>query len=472
MEQTNQARMGASVQGQTMLIAAIALGGFLSLYNSVALNVAIPTFVKVFDTDLGMVQWIMISYTLMMGVLSPTAGYFADKFSCRNLFSFSMLGFAVVSLISGFCSNIYLMIAIRLMQGALAAFIVPCSMMIIYQFVPYKQRATFLTLQSMAMSSGPAIGPVFSGILLTWVNWRWVFWVNVPVALFTAWAVHKGVPYEVRSSGEKLDYLSFVYVIFGSVLFLLSFNQVETWGFTSPAVWAMMLSGAFLVAMFVRRSLKSSHPVLNFRVLGSRDFTMALIINSCVSMALCLVPFVLAIYFQDILGYTPMMYGLILLIPAAFSIGGGPLAQWLYKRVDSKKIILAAMLLLAVGSIMLSRTTLATALTVVVFWLCFRYLGIGLTSMPVTDYGMSSLSRELSGHGTSLINWFKMMATSLSLSIFTMILNLRIEHYSETMDIMNAQMTAIGDVFLYSGLILLFNVAMTLTLKSNRNLDR
>ena len=470
MTQMQAAAKSDSMQHQTMLIAAIALGGFLSLYNSVALNVAIPTFVKVFDTDLGMVQWIMISYTLMMGVLSPTAGYFADKFSCRNLFSFSMLAFAIVAVISGFCDNIYLMIAVRLVHGALAAFIVPCSMMIIYQFVPYKQRATFLTLQSMAMSSGPAIGPVLSGILLTCVDWQWVFWLNVPLALFTAWAVYKGVPYEVRDTGKKLDYLSFVYVIFGSVLFLLSFNQMETWGVTSPGVWLMLASGAFLVALFVRRCLQSSHPVLNFRVLCVKDFTMALIINSCISMALCLVPFVLAIYFQDILGYTPMMYGLILLIPAIFSIAGGPVAQWLYQRIDSRIIILTAMMLLAGGSLMLSRTTLATGLGVVIFWLCFRYLGIGLCSMPITDYGMSSLSREEAGHGTSIINWFKMMATSLSLSIFTMVLNLRIAHYGETMDLMNAQMHGICDVFFYSGLILVFNIVMTLTLKNRRNL--
>jgi Na+/melibiose symporter-like transporter len=205
-------------------------------------------------------------------------------------------------------------------------------------------------------------------------------------------------------------------------------------------------------------------------VLGVKDFTMALIINSCISMALCLVPFVLAIYFQDILGYTPMMYGLILLIPAIFSIAGGPVAQWLYQRIDSRIIILTAMMLLAGGSLMLSRTTLATGLGVVIFWLCFRYLGIGLCSMPITDYGMSSLSREEAGHGTSIINWFKMMATSLSLSIFTMVLNLRIAHYGETMDLMNAQMRGICDVFFYSGLILVFNIVMTLTLKNRRNL--
>ena len=270
---------------QQLLIAAIVLGGFLSLYNSVAMNVAIPTFVKVFDTDLGMVQWIMISYTLMMGVLSPTAGYFADKFSCRNLFAFSMLGFAAVALLSGFCTGIYQMIIIRLIQGALAAFIVPCSMMIIYQFIPYKQRSVFLTLQSVAMSTGPAVGPVISGVLLTYISWHWVFWINVPIALFTAYAVYKAVPYELTASEETLDYLGFAYVIVGTVLFLLSFNQISSWGLTSPAVWAMMLGGLILIGLFVRRCLASSHPVLNFQVLKEKSFSIALLINSGLSMA-------------------------------------------------------------------------------------------------------------------------------------------------------------------------------------------
>lgn len=455
---------------QLLLVAAIVLGGFLSLYNSVAMNVAIPTFVKVFDTDLGMVQWIMISYTLMMGVLSPTAGYFADKFSCRKLFCFSMLGFGLVALLSGFCGNIYQMIVIRLVQGGLAAFIVPCSMMIIYQFIPYKQRSGFLTLQTVSMSMGPAVGPVISGLLLTCTDWRWVFWINVPIALLTAWAVYKAVPYEVHDSQEKLDYWGFSYVIVGTVLFLLSFNQVSSWGLTSPAFWAMLLIGLVLIALFVRRCLASSHPVLNFQVLANKDFSIALLINSCISMALCLVPFVLAIYFQDILGYTPLFSGMILLIPAIFSIMGGPLAQSIYHKVDSKLIILVAMLFLAVGSYMLRYTTLQSTMLFVVFWLCVRYLGIGLSSMPITDYGMSSIARELSGHGSSLINWFKMMSTSLSLSIFTMILSLRVNVHATTMDARSAQMCAIDDVFLYSALILFFCAGLSLLLKSNKNL--
>lgn len=453
-----------------LLIVAIVLGGFLSLYNSVAMNVAIPTFVRVFHADLGMVQWIMISYTLMMGVLAPTSGFFADKFSCRNLFGFSMVGIAVTAFISGCCNNIYQMIAIRLVQGMLSAFIVPCSMMIIYQFIPYSKRSMFLTLQTVSMSMGPAVGPVISGLLLTCTVWRWVFWINIPIALVTAWAIFRAVPYEVHETGERLDYAGFAFVILGTVLFLLSFNQVSSWGFTSPAFLAILLTGIVLIGLFVRRCMKSEHPILNFHILSNTEFSAALLINSGISMALCLVPFVLAIYFQDIMGYTPLYSGVILLIPAVFSIAGGPIAQWLYSRVDSKIIIVAAMLFLAVGSLMLSHTLIETAMSVVVFWLCVRYLGIGLSSMPITDYGMSAIGREMSGHGSSLINWFKMMSTSLSLSVFTMVLSMRIAVHSAGNDLIHAQMYAIDDVFLYSALILFFCAAMAMLLKSGKNL--
>ena len=463
--------MNEQQNGSVLLIAAIVLSGFLSLYNSVAMNIAIPTFLRVFDTDLATIQWIMIGYSLMMGVMSPTAGYFTDKISCRNLFAYSMVGFAVMALLSGFCNNIYVMIGVRVLQGALAAFIVPCSMTIIYQFVPYNQRATFLTLQGMAMSMGPAIGPVISGMLLTYVNWQLMFWLNVPIALFAAWAIYRSVPYEVVKTEEKLDYLGFACIITGTVLFLLSFNMAGNWGFASPGFWAMLLVGLLLIAVFIRRCMHSSHPILNFGVLKNQEFTITVIINSCISMALCLVPFVLAIYFQDILGYTPMISGVILLIPAVFSIGGAPIAQWLYARIDSKKIILAAMLFLTVGSLMLGKITLETSLLFVVAWLCFRYFGIGLSGMPITDYGMSALPRELSNHGSALINWFKMMANSLSLSVFTMVLGMRTAFYSQSMDDVLAQMKAIDDIFVYSGLILAVCVILSLFLKSNRNLE-
>lgn len=458
-----------SQKNNIYLILAITIGGFLSLYNSVALNIALPTFLEVFQTDLNTVQWIMVSYTLMMGVLSPTAGYFCDKYSCRNVYCASMAGFAAAALLSAFCHDIYQLILLRLVQGALAAFIVPCSLTIVYQFVPASQKATYLTLQTLSISMGPSIGPVLSGFLLTLFHWHWVFWINVPLALLTAWAVYRAVPYQLHQTSQRLDYLGFTFVILGTILFLFSFQQIGMLGFASPVFWLMFLGGLCLIALFIYRCLHNSHPVLNFHILQAKGYRITLLITSCVSMALCLAPFVLAIYFQNILGYSPLYSGLLLLIPAIFSIGGAPLAQYLYQRMNGKLLILSSILFILLGNYFLSWTNLQTSLFFVIGWLCLRYLGIGLSGMPLTDYGMSAIHRDLSSHGSALINWCKMMATSLSLSIFTMVLNLRIANYAATQPLMKAQMHGIDDVFLYSSIIMIIALLSTLRLERHQN---
>lgn len=439
---------------QTILIGAIAISSFLSLYNSVAMNIAIPTFLTTFNCDLKTVQWIMISYTLAMGVVSPAAGYFADRISSRNLFTGSLLGFALAAAVAGLCHNIYQMIFFRIIQGLLAAVFIPSCMTIIYQYVPRRQQATFLSLQSMALSMGPAVGPVLAGYMLTVGSWQWLFWINTPLAILAAWAVYRSVPYEVHPTGEKLDYRGFLYVILGTVMVLVSFNQAEDWGLLSVKFALMLAIGVVFMVVFIRRELSSAFPILNFGVLKYRDFTICLIINSFISMALCLVPFVLAIYFQNILGLTPFESGLLLLIPAIFSIGGTPIAQILYKRMESRVLIIASIFLIALGSFILGHLTLGTTMFFVIFWLCLRYLGIGLSSMPIMDVGMESIPKAITGHGSSLINWCKMMATSLSLSIFTMVLGMRTAHYQTYLPAAEGQLMGINDVFIYSGLLL------------------
>lgn len=440
--------------GRTMLIAAIVISSFLSLYNSVAMNIAIPAFLTIFDCELKTVQWIMISYTLAMGVVSPAAGYFSDRISSRNLFAGALVGFALAAAVAGVCHNIYQMIFFRVVQGLLAAVFIPCCMTIIYQYVPRRQQATFLSLQSMSLSMGPAIGPVLAGYMLTVGSWQWLFWINTPLALLAAWAVYRSVPYEVHPTGEKLDYLGFLYVILGTVMVLISFNQAEDWGLLSVKFALLLAAGVFFMVIFIRRELSSTFPILNFGVLKYRDYTICLIINSFISMALCLVPFVLAIYFQNILGLTPFESGLLLLIPAFFSIGGTPIAQILYKRMESRVLIIISILLIAVGSFILGQLTLETTMFFVIFWLCVRYLGIGLSSMPIMDVGMKSIPKEITGHGSSLINWCKMMATSLSLSIFTMVLGVRTTHYQTYLPMVEGQLMGINDVFIYSGILL------------------
>lgn len=444
----------------------IVVVSFLALYNAVALNVAIPEFLRFFDVSVSAVQWIGISYTLVMGVVSPLAGYFVRLLTLRRYYIISIFLFTVFSLLSGFTNSIYILIVIRSLQGLAGVALIPTTMIAIYQYIPRHRQPLFLTIQNMSLSLGPAVGPVIVGMLITFASWRWIFWFNVPFGALAIFLGLRSLPKEEAEKSIYIDFPSLIYAVFGCFPILLAFSLSLDWGFFSPRILSMLIGGSFLVFLFVRRQLNLEQPILDFHILKNREYTIALIGNVLLSMALALAPFTFAIYYQMVQGYTPFEYGLILLIPAIFSIGGAPVAQILYARWSSKKLILFAWLFLAGGSIALSFLKAETILLVSISFVCLRYVGIGLMGMPITDHGMRELSSEKSDDGSTLINWSKLIMTSFSLSIFTLLYEIVVAKYEMTVSSIEAMVHGVDIIFLTSGIACILGMLLSLKLKT------
>ncbi len=448
------------------LIAIIVIACFLALYNTTAMTVALPVFVEKFHTSVTTVQWLMIGYTVIMGVASPLASWFVHRFTLRNYFMYSMIGFAVLSLLSGASNSIYLMIVIRSVQGLMGAALVPVTMIAIYRFIPRNRQPFFLTIQNMSLSLGPAVGPVIAGLLLTAVSWRWLFWFNVPFSVIAAILASKVLPMESGTSTEKVDSLSIVSIVIGCLLVLLSFSMATRFGLLSPIILSMLAVGSGLCAWFVYHQTTLAQPVLTFVMVRDKEYRLSLFINALLSMALCLAPFVLAIYFQTVRGYSAFSYGLFLLIPAIFSIGGAPISQRLYNFITSKTLILIGLGLLTVGNLALGLITQTSALVYVIGFLCVRYLGIGIMGMPITDHGMRTLPKEHTDDGATLINWLKLMASSLSLSVFTMVYSMVVNaKVAQGAPMIIAQVDGINAVFIGSGILLVLGMLIGIFLK-------
>lgn len=457
-----------SKKDEAMLIFLIVISCFMALYNSVALNAGLPTFMKLFNASVTEVQWTMIGYTVVMGVVSPLTSWFVHRFTLRNYFTFSLLAFAVLSLISGLATNIYIIIAVRALQGVAGAALIPVTMIAIYRFVGRARQPFFLTIQSMSLSLGPAVGPVVAGLLLKYVSWRWLFWFMVPFSLICAYFSVRVFPKEEAQTGESVDFMSIVTIVIGCLLVLLGFSMASDEGLTSPKIISMILFGVLLCAYFIMRQGKLENPVLTFSTLKYREFSLCLVINSLLSMALCLAPFVLAIYLQTVRGYSAFAYGMLLLVPAIFSIGGAPLSQRLYDKVGSKILIAVGLGCLALGSVLLGTTKIDSSIPLFISFLCFRYLGIGMLGMPATDHGMRALPRELQDDGSTLVNWAKLMANSFSLSIFTLVYTLvasNTEAYGSTM---LAMVGGVDTVFMSSAVMLGLGLMLTFMLKPGK----
>ena len=454
-----------SKSNDMMLIWMIVIACFMALYNSTAMNAGLPMFIKIFDASVTEVQWIMIGYTVIMGVASPLASWFVHRFTLRNYFVYSMAIFAVLSLASGLSTNVYFLIIARAIQGVAGAALIPVTMIAIYRFVNRGKQPFFLTIQNMSLSLGPAIGPVIAGILLVYVSWRWLFWINVPLSLIAIYLGLRVLPKEETSHVEKLDSISLVTIVIGCLLVLLAFSLGSDYGLLSPIILGMIIVGSALCGYFTYRQGHLKEPILSFKPLRYREFAMSLVVNTLLSMALCLAPFVLAIYLQTVRGYSAFDYGVLLLIPAVFSIGGAPLSQRLYGRLGSKTLIGLGLLFLTVGSFLLGLSSKETSVVLFITFLCLRYLGIGLMGMPVTDHGMRALPKELQDDGSTLINWLKLMASSLSFSVFTMVYTMVSSNVAVAGNEIDAMVRGVDMVFFSSGTILAFGLILTAMLK-------
>lgn len=454
-----------SRKNDASLIAMIVIACFLALFNSTALNAGLPLFMQIFDASVTEVQWIMIGYTVIMGVASPLAAWFVHRFTLRNYFVYSLFAYAVLSFASGVISNVYFVIVVRAVQGIAGAALIPVTMIAIYRFIPRHRQPFFLTIQNMSLSLGPAIGPVIAGLLLMVLSWRWLFWFSVPLSLLAAVLGMRVLPKEEPSNVEKIDIPSLVTIVIGSMLVLMGFSLASDMGLDNPIIIVMIVIGCILCVYFIKRQGSLSSPILSFTSVRYREYRLSMIANVLLSMALCLAPFVLAIYLQTVRGYSAFQYGLLLLIPAIFSIGGAPISQKLYTKVSSKALIIGGLIFLSVGNLMLGFSTIDTSVVLFIAILCLRYLGIGIMGMPVTDHGMRALPPTLQDDGSTLVNWAKLMANSFALSVFTMVYSLVSSDVEGAGGEMLAMVKGVDEVFISSAIMLLLGLIPAFMLK-------
>lgn len=449
-------------KNEFLLAIMIVISCFLALYNTTAINVALPVFMKQFEASIVLVQWIMIGYTVIMGVMSPLSGWFVRTFTLKKYFVVSMWTYAILSLFSGLSNNLYILIIVRCIQGLAGSALIPVTMIAIYRFIPSYRQPTYLTIQNMSLSLGPAVGPVLAGLLITLVGWRWIFLINVPFAVMAALIGMYILPDTKAVYREHIDFLSLGSIILGCMLVLLSFSFASRKGVSPVMIILMLVVGLTLCGWFITRQRRLTNPILSFTMLREKEYRLSLVVNALLSMALCLVPFVLAIYFQNLRHYSAFSYGVLLLIPAIFSIGGAPISQWLYHCLSSKIIILVGLIFLVIGNIGLVWIRIDSMVSYIIFCLCIRYFGIGLLGMPITDHGMCALTGEQTDDGATLINWTKLMATSLSLSAFTLVYTIVVQHAVVRGDY--PEISGISAVFLCSGILLLLGFFIGLRL--------
>jgi EmrB/QacA subfamily drug resistance transporter len=451
----------------------------MSILSSTTINVAFPIFMKDFDAELGKVQWMITGFLLATGVVAPIVGYFGDRFSYKRLYIFALSGFTLFSALCTVAWSIDSLILFRILQGVFSGLIIPTTLTMIYQFIEKDRQPFAMSLWSLSSMLAPAFGPTLGGLLTEYFGWQSLFLLNLPLGIAAIVVAFKCLPYHSINASKTFDLPGFITVLLSSSFIILSFTEGNGWGWTNWKTLFFFLVGVAALIYFIRRELRVANPLLNLSVFQTGRFTYSLIINCIITASLYSGTLLIPVFVQDVQHSTPLVTALILLPGSMVMALCSPIVGKLYSRTGPFPLIMGGVALLIVSNWELSHISLHASHVYVAGWMTIRYVGISLAFMPVMNAGMSSISKERSGHASSVTNWVRQATGALSIGVFSSLLAARsIAHQKEQGGDVSASASfirdqgmtlAVRDVFLIAVFICIVAIPLTFILKEKRN---
>ncbi len=366
------------------IYAAITMGALVIALDFASVDLALPALEQQFNLDLVSVQWVINGYVLAFAVLMVAGGKIADAYGRKTIFLIGMGIFALASLVGGMAWSGGSVIGFRVLQGLGAAMLWPAMIGMACAAVGDARRGFALGLIFGTCSLGNAAGPVVGGALTEWFSWRWVLWVNVPLALFAMLITIWSVPKDGKNTGPRPrnDYAGMVALTGGLVALMIVVYQVQSWGWANPKILGLSVLAMVLLAAFPLIEKRAAEPLIPLDLMRNREFqTLCL----CV-MVICQLFFIVLLYFTQFsmkfLGDDPIAAGLrvvvFMLSYGVVSYFGGPLT----KLFGTRSLLIVGLVSAAIASVLLG--LIGPGASWVPFNALLMLLGIGVGAVIPT----------------------------------------------------------------------------------------
>ncbi|HKB51196.1 MAG TPA: DHA2 family efflux MFS transporter permease subunit [Solirubrobacterales bacterium] len=386
-----------------------------------AVNIAIPTMEKDFSTNVNTIQWVVNAYALTFGVMIVTGGRLADMFGRRRAFFLGTAIFASMSALGGAAQTETWLIATRVVMGIGGALMWPAILGMTFELLPSDKAGLAGGIILGAAGLGNAIGPLIGGVLTDTLSWRWIFFLNVPIALFAVVVTYYLVQVKEPETGaQKIDYPGIATLSIGLVSLLIGLDQVDDWGWGDPRVIGMFVLAAVLIASFVSIERRAGLSALvPRRVVENESFRA-----SCVAITLMSATFFAALlylpqFMQKHLGYSPLEAGVgVLPFLATFALVSF-IAGPLYNRVGAKPLAVVGAGCIAVAPFLFSQVTEGSAYGALVPGMFVLGIGIGSFYPTATTAGVTSVDESQSSLAGGILYMCQIAGGAIGLGLTT-----------------------------------------------------
>ena len=397
-------------------LAASLLGFFIITLDAVVVNVALPTVGKEFSATVSGLQWVVDSYTLVFAAFLLSAGVLTDRIGARRAFGLGLIVFIIASIACGLAPSLSMLVAARFCQGLGAAVMMPSSMALIRQAYPDPiPRGKAIAMWALGGSVAATSGPVIGG-LLTLINWRWIFFINLPVGLVALAFLTRARPSIPRIAPFDIWGLVAAVLAMGALTFCAI--EVGSEGLAAPSVLiSLIITLLAICAFFVLQRLRA-HPMIPPELMRSRNAKIATVIGFTFMVGYFGLPFVMSLYLQQHRGLSAMDTGVAFLPMMLIGLVFTPFSAHLVQRFTARTMIFTGLMLMTIGLAAVAMLPESAPVWLISVLMLLVGMGGPFDAPPVTSVLLNSVPALLTGTASGVFNTSRQMGGALAVAIF------------------------------------------------------
>lgn len=413
-------------------LAIVMTAAFMDLVDVTIVNIAIPSIRREAGASVSQIQWITAGYALAFAAGLITGGRLGDIHGRKRLFLVGIGGFTLASALCGFAANPEMLVASRILQGGMAAMMVPQVLSIVHATFPAHERGKVFGLFGAIVGLGAVSGPLLGALLTEWnlfgLEWRPIFLINLPVGIAGLVLGSRFITESRAPRALKLDLVGVAVVVLGLLMLLYPLTRGEelgwpVWGYVSMAGAPLVF--AALVAYEKRKGERDGSPLVELSLFRVKSFAAGIAVQTVFGIGLGIFFLVWTLYMQTGLGWSPLRAGLTgVPFSIAVSTAAGLSVQKLVPRFG-RKVLQAGALLMAVGVLLYlweaERYGMGISSWQMALPLVVMGVGMGLIVAPLTDAVLSDVPREHAGSASGLINTVQQMGNALGLGLVSVV---------------------------------------------------
>ncbi|THF59917.1 DHA2 family efflux MFS transporter permease subunit [Ollibium composti] len=420
----------SEVPHRGLITVSIMLGTIMQVLDTTIANVALPSMTGDLGASQDTINWVLTSYIVAAAIMTPVTGWLADRLGRKQLFLTSVVGFVVMSMLCGIAWSLESMVAFRLMQGVFGAAIVPLSQTFLLDINPRERHGQAMAIWGAGIMVGPIIGPTLGGWLTESFNWRWVFFINLPVGIIAFLGSAAYLP-NIAKRVRSFDFFGFAMLSLGvGALQLMLDRGADADWFSSVEIWIELGLAITGFWVFIVHMLTAEHPFIDPKIFLDRNFATGLVFIFVIGVILLASLALLPPMLSTIFGYPTITTGLVMAPRGVGTMISMLIVGRIVRIVDARILVVVGLLLTAQSLYTMSGFSPQMDSWLIISSGVVQGLGLGLVFVPLSTVAFATLEARYRTDATALFSLVRNIGSSIGISIVSVLLtrNMQINH--------------------------------------------